>query len=142
MSRGSSSSQRTLVPWRSWWGRRRGSHRWVTPCCSPLAAHRGTCSPTTEPAATPSPKPYTDWGDRVTSIAGQPEGRKNNERAWVAAIRDVLDRPLTSYHIVPGATGLLLVLGLMMVLSASSVLSLRVNGNSYTIFVRQLIWVG
>jgi cell division protein FtsW len=54
----------------------------------------------------------------------------------------VLDRPLTSYHIVLGATGLLLVLGLMMVLSASSVLSLRANGNSYTIFVRQLIWVG
>jgi cell division protein FtsW len=77
----------------------------------------------------------------VTSIADQSEGRKNGERAWVAAIRDVLDRPLTSYHIVLGATGLLLVLGLMMVLSASSVLSLRVNGNSYTIFVRQLIWV-
>nr|WP_238351397.1 putative lipid II flippase FtsW [Kribbella shirazensis] len=53
-----------------------------------------------------------------------------------------MDRPLTSYHIVLGATGLLLVLGLMMVLSASSVLSLRANGNSYTIFVRQLIWVG
>ncbi|MFI5692793.1 putative lipid II flippase FtsW [Kribbella sp. NPDC051586] len=77
----------------------------------------------------------------MTSIADQPQGRKNGERAWVAAIRDVLDRPLTSYHIVLGATGLLLVLGLMMVLSASSVLSLRINGNSYTIFVRQLIWV-
>ena len=64
------------------------------------------------------------------------------DRPWVAAIREVLDRPLTSYHILLGATGLLLVLGLLMVLSASSVLSLRANGNSYTIFVRQLIWVG
>ncbi|TCC05425.1 putative lipid II flippase FtsW [Kribbella soli] len=79
----------------------------------------------------------------MTSIADQPERKKQtSERAWIAAIKDVLDRPLTSYHIVLGATGLLLVLGLMMVLSASSVLSLRVNGNSYTIFVRQLIWVG
>nr|WP_202888121.1 putative lipid II flippase FtsW [Kribbella solani] len=52
-----------------------------------------------------------------------------------------MDRPLTSYHIVLGATGLLLVLGLMMVLSASSVLALRTTGNSYTIFVRQSIWV-
>ena len=79
----------------------------------------------------------------MTSIADQPDQKKQtSERAWIAAIRDVLDRPLTSYHIVLGATGLLLVLGLMMVLSASSVLSLRVNGNSYTIFVRQLIWVG
>ncbi|WP_350277027.1 putative lipid II flippase FtsW [Kribbella sp. HUAS MG21] len=91
----------------------------------------------------------------MTSIADQPSEKKQTastlspphrpgraDRAWVAAIRDVLDRPLTSYHIVLGATGLLLVLGLMMVLSASSVLSLRANGNSYTIFVRQLIWVG
>jgi cell division protein FtsW len=78
----------------------------------------------------------------VTSIADGPGRRKAEERPWLAAIRDVLDRPLTSYHIVLGATGLLLVLGLMMVLSASSVLSLRANGNSYTIFIRQLIWVG
>jgi cell division protein FtsW len=78
----------------------------------------------------------------VTSIADRPGQQKQDstERPWVAAIRDVLDRPLTSYHIVLGATGLLLVLGLMMVLSASSVLSLRVYGSSYTIFSRQLIW--
>ncbi|HZX04856.1 putative lipid II flippase FtsW [Kribbella sp.] len=77
----------------------------------------------------------------MTSIADRPDQKKETgERAWIAAIRDVLDRPLTSYHIVLGATGLLLVLGLMMVLSASSVLSLRVYGSSYTIFSRQLIW--
>jgi len=78
----------------------------------------------------------------VTSIADQPGQKKTEERPWLAAIKDVLDRPLTSYHILLGATGLLLVLGLLMVLSASSVLSLNVNGNSYTIFIRQLIWVG
>ncbi|MDX3000250.1 putative lipid II flippase FtsW [Kribbella solani] len=77
----------------------------------------------------------------MTSVPDQAARRKAGERAWVAAIRDVLDRPLTSYHIVLGATGLLLVLGLMMVLSASSVLALRTTGNSYTIFVRQSIWV-
>jgi cell division protein FtsW len=63
-------------------------------------------------------------------------------RRWTDTLKAVLDRPLTSYHIVLGATGLLLALGLMMVLSASSVLSYRVHGNSYTIFYRQLIWVG
>ena len=78
----------------------------------------------------------------MTSIADQPDQKKADERPWLAAIKDVLDRPLTSYHILLGATGLLLVLGLLMVLSASSVLSLRANGNSYTIFIRQLIWVG
>ncbi|WP_328322590.1 putative lipid II flippase FtsW [Kribbella sp. NBC_00382] len=64
------------------------------------------------------------------------------ERPWLTAIKDVLDRPLTSYHILLGAAGLLLVLGILMVLSASSVQSLRTTGNSYTIFYRQLIWVG
>ncbi|MEV0287579.1 MULTISPECIES: putative lipid II flippase FtsW [unclassified Kribbella] len=81
----------------------------------------------------------------MTSVADQPDQkqeRNTTDRPWVAAIREVLDRPLTSYHILLGATGLLLVLGLLMVLSASSVLSLRANGNSYTIFIRQLIWVG
>ncbi|MFF0271074.1 putative lipid II flippase FtsW [Kribbella sp. NPDC004536] len=78
----------------------------------------------------------------MTSVADQPDQKKQTtERPWIAAIRDVLDRPLTSYHIVLGATGLLLVLGLMMVLSASSVLSFRAYGSSYTIFTRQLIWV-
>jgi cell division protein FtsW len=57
-------------------------------------------------------------------------------------VRNVLDRPLTSYHLVLGATGLLLVLGLLMVLSASSVLSYTTHNNdSYAIFYRQLIWV-
>jgi len=75
--------------------------------------------------------------ERTTQAAAQDSPR----RAWTETLRQVLDRPLTSYHIVLGATGLLLALGLLMVLSASSVLSYRVNGNSYTIFYRQLIWV-
>lgn len=85
----------------------------------------------------------------MTTITDQPNTGQSKdgpgsstERPWLAAVRDVLDRPLTSYHILLGATGLLLVLGLLMVLSASSVLSLNANGNSYTIFYRQLIWVG
>src|SRR5262245_63197345 len=67
--------------------------------------------------------------------------RGQARRSWSVTVKNVLDRPLTSYHMVLGATGLLLVLGLMMVLSASSVLSYKANGNSYTIFYRQLIWV-
>lgn len=66
---------------------------------------------------------------------------ERDSRGWLDAVKRVLDRPLTSYHIVLGATGLLLALGLLMVLSASSVLSLKANSSSYTIFYRQLIWV-
>ena len=40
-----------------------------------------------------------------------------------------------------GVSALLLSLGLLMVLSASSVTSLNEYGNSYTIFVKQAIWV-
>lgn len=59
-----------------------------------------------------------------------------------ASLKRVLDQPLTSYHLVAGSSGLLLVLGLMMVLSASSVESLETTGSSYSIFIRQAVWVG
>ncbi|MGI8433409.1 MAG: FtsW/RodA/SpoVE family cell cycle protein, partial [Nocardioidaceae bacterium] len=59
----------------------------------------------------------------------------------VASLRQTLDKPLTSYHLVLGVTGLLLALGLLMVLSASSVISLRELGSSYAIFERQAMWV-
>ena len=58
------------------------------------------------------------------------------------ALRRYLDKPLTSYHLVLGVSALLLSLGLLMVLSASSVTALREYGSSYAIFVRQAIWVG
>lgn len=66
--------------------------------------------------------------------AGTPEG-------FSASLKRVLDKPLTSYHLVLGVTCLLLVLGMLMVLSASSVTSLRAYGNSYAIFTRQALWV-
>lgn len=53
--------------------------------------------------------------------------------AWLA-------RPLTSLHIVLGVFGLLTLLGLVMVLSASSVESYRQDGSSYSVFGRQLVF--
>jgi cell division protein FtsW len=82
----------------------------------------------------------------VTTITDRPDDKaapESDGTGWLASVKNVLDRPLTSYHILLGATGLLLVLGLLMVLSASSVLSYKINhGNQYAIFYRQLIWVG
>jgi cell division protein FtsW len=60
---------------------------------------------------------------------------------WLAEIRRSLDRPLTSYHLVLGVSGLLLALGLVMVLSASSVYALSVYGDSYALAMRQTLWV-
>jgi cell division protein FtsW len=60
---------------------------------------------------------------------------------WSASLRESLDRPLTSYYLLVGAAGLLLVIGLVMVLSSSSVSSFRATGSSYSTFLRQLTWV-
>jgi len=61
---------------------------------------------------------------------------------WTAALRYALDRPLTSYYLLIGASVLLLTIGLIMVLSASSVYSYKVHdGDSYSVVKRQLIWV-
>ena len=67
--------------------------------------------------------------------------RGGSDGGFVAAVGRTLDRPLTSYHLVRGVTGLLLALGLLMVLSASSVISAYATGSSYSIFLRQLVWV-
>jgi cell division protein FtsW len=71
-----------------------------------------------------------------------PEPRRvSEESSWLAATKRALDRPLTSYHLVLGVTGLLVALGLVMVLSASSVTSELQDGSPYYIFTRQAIWV-
>ncbi len=56
-------------------------------------------------------------------------------------VRELLDRPLLSYQLVIGAGALLLSIGVVMVLSASSVLSFSTYGNSYYIALRQLLWL-
>jgi cell division protein FtsW len=50
----------------------------------------------------------------------------------------MLDRPLTSYHLIIGTTGLLLALGLVMVLSTSSASQLSNGGSPYSVFAKQL----
>jgi len=62
--------------------------------------------------------------------------------SWYAGLRDALDRPLTSYYLLLGASALLLTIGVIMVLSASSVYSFQENdGDSYAVVKRQLMWV-
>jgi cell division protein FtsW len=77
--------------------------------------------------------------------AGRPVGRSRPKRrmgSWTAALRDALDRPLTSYYLLIGASALLLTIGLIMVLSASSVYSFKeFDGDSYSVVKRQLMWV-
>jgi cell division protein FtsW len=52
-----------------------------------------------------------------------------------------LDRPLASYYLILGTTAILVMLGLVMVLSASSVVSYVDTGNSFTLLQRQAMYV-
>lgn len=59
----------------------------------------------------------------------------------VEAMRRTLGRPVASYHLVLGLSLILVGLGLVMVLSSSSVLAHNIsNGNSYAIFARQALF--
>ena len=58
----------------------------------------------------------------------------------LAAVRKTLERPLASYQLVLGVCSILLGLGLIMVLSASSVFALTTTGDSFYIFKRQLLF--
>ncbi|XVQ88832.1 putative lipid II flippase FtsW [Microbispora siamensis] len=88
----------------------------------------------------------------ATGPAGAAPARKTDRReperqgpepigwaaAKLAALRELLGRPLTSYHLVLGCSALLLALGLMMVLSASSISALEWTGDPFYWFLKQV----
>ena len=57
------------------------------------------------------------------------------------SLRAALDKPLASYYLLLGSSALLLTIGLIMVLSASSVRSYLTYDDSYAVVKRQLLWV-
>jgi len=78
----------------------------------------------------------------TTAADRRPSSSRRPLAGWVEATKHAIDRPLTSYYLLLGATTLLLTIGLMEVLSASSVDAYtHHNGNSYYWFERQLTWV-
>lgn len=85
----------------------------------------------------------TTAGPVRTPVEGSRPGRPRRPvLGWYASLRHALDRPLTAYYLLLGASALLLTIGLIMVLSASSVYSSKHNdGNSYAVVSRQLMWV-
>jgi cell division protein FtsW len=62
------------------------------------------------------------------------------EPGWRGALSlgERFESPVTTYYLLLGATAMLVVIGLVMVLSASSVTSLRQTNSSYTVFFGQL----
>ena len=75
----------------------------------------------------------------TTEVEADPRGSYG---AWFASARHALNRPLTAYYLLLGSCALLLTIGLIMVLSASSVWSYKeYDGDSYAVVKRQLTWV-
>jgi cell division protein FtsW len=68
--------------------------------------------------------------------------RLKRRPSWFATLQEALDKPLTSYYLLLGAAVLLLVIGLIMVMSASSVYAYRYyHGDSYAVVKKQLMWL-
>jgi len=78
----------------------------------------------------------TTYGDVARSAAS-----KSRAASAGTARTPLLARPLTSYYLVVGSAMLLLGLGLVMVLSASSIDAYSESGSSFSVFQRQLLWV-
>ena len=73
-------------------------------------------------------------GGRAPGLASRVGGRR--ARAWTST----LESPLTTYYGLLGIVGLLVGIGLVMVLSASMIISLKENDSSLTIFLKQLLF--
>ncbi|WP_082518524.1 MULTISPECIES: putative lipid II flippase FtsW [unclassified Rhodococcus (in: high G+C Gram-positive bacteria)] len=73
------------------------------------------------------------------SSATRPE-RTTGRRPVRAKFETWIDRPLASFHLIITVAALLTTLGLVMVLSASSVEAYAEDGSAYTMFTRQAIF--
>jgi cell division protein FtsW len=58
----------------------------------------------------------------------------------LAALRGLLDRPLASYYLLLASIGLLLIFGLIMVFSATSVENFQETRSAYTSLIKQSTW--
>ncbi|MEV4546436.1 putative lipid II flippase FtsW [Nonomuraea wenchangensis] len=71
------------------------------------------------------------------SASASAEGPQGWAREQLATLRELLGKPLTTYYLIIMCGALLLALGLMMVLSASSVEALRKTGSPFSWFIKQ-----
>ncbi len=88
-----------------------------------------TASTTSGRTATPAPR---SGRDEPSGRLGEPDV---DERVALLA------RPLASYYIILSTTGLLCALGLVMVLSASSIVAFATSGSPWGFFAKQALWV-
>ena len=95
---------------------------------------------TAGPRPAAAPDPATGQGRTAGERRGGERG-SGTDRGIAIGPRALLSRPLSSYYLLAGITGLLLILGLMMVLSTSSAQQLGEGLSPYSGFVKQLLGV-
>jgi cell division protein FtsW len=77
---------------------------------------------------------------RAGSSAASGRGSGTIADGPLAALRGLLARPLSSYYLLLASSGLLLVIGLVMVFSATSVQAYASSGNPYASVTRQAVY--
>ncbi|WP_084956650.1 putative lipid II flippase FtsW [Thermoactinospora rubra] len=73
----------------------------------------------------------------MTAATERPAKGPTRAEERFGTLRELLDKPLTSYYLILGCSALLLALGLMMVLSASSIEALQKTGSPFSWFIKQ-----
>jgi cell division protein FtsW len=86
---------------------------------------------------------------QATGAAGPPSGptagtaeagrERRSAAVFISAIRSLLERPLASYYLLLASVGLLLVIGLTMVFSATAVTSYSEGDSPYRPLIQQLV---
>src|SRR3954451_20902112 len=67
-------------------------------------------------------------------------GRPSLSRQLLPAVHGLLARPLSSYYLLIASSGLLLLIGLTMVFSATSVKAYAENGNAFSAIANQAVF--
>jgi cell division protein FtsW len=80
-------------------------------------------------------------GSRSQRTSSGTRGPQATESGLLGTLQNVLDRPLASYHLLLGSAALLVALGVMMVLSASSVNAYLNYEDSYYFVKRQAVFL-
>jgi cell division protein FtsW len=70
----------------------------------------------------------------------QPRARPSLSRQLLPAVHGLLARPLSSYYLLISSSGLLLLIGLTMVFSATSVQAYAKDGNAFTEISKQAVY--
>jgi cell division protein FtsW len=107
-----------------------------------------TAAPPTRPSASPGAPPKAP----VTANGGRPAGGRTASpndlpdlspvTGPLAALRGLLARPLASYYLLLATVGLLVLIGLTMVFSATFLDNLATDGSPYSSVAKQLVSAG